>query len=176
MLDYEFFYIISVPIYIFILFFLLYKKFHIRKIILISAFYFYGVSLFAITIFPIPIQGLQEIWIYYQSNNNFLPFLSLGNILWNDHLSFFVKAKQVAWNIIIFIPLWFFLPFFIKKKISFTQILCIGFLCSLWIETLQYLISLFLGFNYKITDVDDVILNTLGGIIWFYLYKYADFK
>lgn len=39
------------------------------------------------------------------------------------------------------------------------------FICSIGIETLQYCISLIIGVTYRITDINDVILNTLGGII-----------
>jgi glycopeptide antibiotics resistance protein len=177
MLDYEFFYIISIPIYIILLLWFIFKRFHFKKIFIISIFYFYLISLLAVTLFPIPIQWLQDIWIYYEWNkNNFLPLSSIGNILWNEYLSLFQKMKQVLWNIIIFIPLWFFIPFFWKSKNSFQKIIYIGVLCSISIELLQYFIWFSIGIHYKITDVDDIILNTIGFIIWLYLYKYADFK
>lgn len=69
MLDYEFLFIISIPIYILFLITLIWKKVFIKKIILGSLFYFYIIILLAVTIFPIPIQWLKEIWIYGGDNN-----------------------------------------------------------------------------------------------------------
>lgn len=40
----------------------------------------------------------------------------------------------------------------------------VGLLVSMLIELLQLGISAVLGYTYKITDVDDVILNTIGAL------------
>lgn len=170
MLDYEFFYIISIPIYIIFLIAFVSQKLWIKRIIYYSCFYFYIISLVTVTIFPIPIQGLKEIWIYWW-NNNFIPFRSIYDILSNNNLSIIIKTKQVIWNIVIFIPMWFFIPFIWENKNYFNKALLIGILWSFSIELFQYLISLILGFSYKITDIDDIILNTSGFIIGFILYN-----
>lgn len=171
MLDYEFLYIISIPIYIIFLIVFISQKLNIKKIILYSCFYFYIISLIAVTMFPIPIQWLKEIWIYWWNDNNFIPFLSIFDILSNDNLDITIKIKQVIGNIIIFIPMWFFIPFIWKNKNYFKKALLIGILSTFSIELLQYIISLILWFSYKITDIDDIILNTLGFIIGFILYN-----
>ena len=171
MLDYEFFYIISIPIYVFFLLVLIWEKNSIKKIIISSLFYFYIISILAVTIFPIPIQGLKEIGLYGWDNNNFIPFVSILDISFNDNLSVIIKIKQIIGNIVLFIPMGFFIPFIWKSKNNFRKALSIGILCSFSIELLQYIISLLLGFNYKVTDVDDILLNTLGFIIGFLLYK-----
>ena len=36
---------------------------------------------------------------------------------------------------------------------------------------MQFIISIILGYNYKVVDIDDIILNTIGGIIGYILYK-----
>jgi glycopeptide antibiotics resistance protein len=171
MLDYEFLYIISIPIYILFVVIIIWKKISIAKIILYTLFYFYIISIIAVTIFPIPIQGLKEIWIYWHWNNNFIPLKSITDILTNDSLSFMIKIKQIIWNIVLFIPMWLFIPLIWKSKDQFIKALPIGIIWTFCIELIQYLISLLLGFSYKITDIDDILLNTSGFIIGFLLYK-----
>ncbi|MDD3145019.1 MAG: VanZ family protein [Candidatus Gracilibacteria bacterium] len=171
MLDYEFLFIISIPIYIVFLIVLIWKKISLNKIILKSLFYFYVISIIAVTIFPIPIQGLKEIGIY-GGNNNFIPFESIFDIMFNDNLSIAIKMKQIVGNIILFIPMGFLIPLILKGKNSFKNALLIGILSSLSIELLQCLISLLLGFSYKVTDIDDILLNVLGFVFGYILSKY----
>jgi glycopeptide antibiotics resistance protein len=170
MLDYEFLFIISIPIFILFLIILIWKKLSIKKIIISSLFYFYIITLIAVAIFPIPIGWLKEIWTY-GGTNNFIPFASISNILFNDSLSFTIKMKQIIGNIILFIPMWFLIPLIFKSQNSFKKVLLIWILASFSIELLQYIISLFLGFSYKVSDVDDILLNGLGVIISFILFK-----
>lgn len=171
MLDYEFLFIISIPIYIVFLIVLIWKKISLNKIILKSLFYFYVISIIAVTIFPIPIQWLKEIWIYW-GNNNFIPFESIFDIMFNDNLSIAIKMKQIVGNIILFIPMWFLIPLILKGKNSFKNALLIWILSSLSIELLQCLISLLLWFSYKVTDIDDILLNVLGFVFGYILSKY----
>lgn len=172
MLDYEFFYIVSIPIYIFLITFLILRKVDKRRIIIGSIFFFYIITVIAATIFPIPIQGLQEIWLYmWWNSNNFMPFVSIFDILNNNNLDIFIKIKQVIGNIVLFIPMWFLIPFIWKSKNDFKKAMLLGFIATCSIEGLQFMISALLGFNYKITDIDDVILNMLGFIIGFVLHK-----
>jgi len=170
MMDYEFLFIISIPIYILFLIVLIWIKLSIKNIIISSFFYFYIITLIAVTIFPIPIQWLKEIWMYGW-NNNFIPFASISEILFNDNLSLTIKMKQIIGNIILFTPMWFFIPLIWKSQNSFKKVLLIWILASFSIESLQYIISLFLGFGYKVSDVDDILLNGLGVVLGFIVFK-----
>ncbi|MBQ7595436.1 MAG: VanZ family protein [Clostridia bacterium] len=74
----------------------------------------------------------------------------------------FDMFKQIADNIIVFIPLGMLLPAAAGKEPSsksFWFTICAGLLVSLIIETLQYAFSL--GYS----EVDDLIFNTLGTMI-----------
>lgn len=64
MLDYEFLFIISIPLFILYILYLIIQKYSIQDIILRGIFYFYFTSLVAVTLFPIPFQGLDEIGKY----------------------------------------------------------------------------------------------------------------
>lgn len=169
MLDYQFCYIISIPIYILLLIILIRKKTSLKKVVLGSLFYFYIIIILWITIFPIPIHGLKEIGIIGGWNNNFIPFMWIFDILSTHNMSFIIK--QIIGNILLFIPMGFFIALTWKNKNHFKKYLLIGFLCSVFIESLQYTISFLLGFNYRITDIDDVLLNTLGFVVGLFLYR-----
>lgn len=171
MLDYEFLYIISIPIYLILIIVLGVKKVKLNKIFLYSLFYFYIVSLLAVTLLPIPFQWLNEIWIYKKDINNFVPFKSIIDIMSNKQLDITIKIKQIIWNIILFIPMWFFIPLIWENKRIFKKTLLIVILSTIWIELTQFFISLLIWFNYKITDVDDILLNSLWGIIGYFLYR-----
>src|SRR5699024_11393842 len=62
----------------------------------------------------------------------------------------------VQMNIVLFIPAAFFLYIIIRKELL-TTILCT--LLSVFVETMEYLLPI-----GRITSIEDVILNTLGGI------------
>ncbi len=65
-------------------------------------------------------------------------------------------------NILLFIPMGILLPILIAKRIKFS--LSVIPLFSLTIETLQYFTQL------GVFDVDDIILNTLGGYLGFLIF------
>lgn len=70
-------------------------------------------------------------------------------------------------NIVMFVPLGFLVPLIWKRMGKASYIILTGFAFSLLIETSQLL-------SYRGTDVDDLILNTLGAAVGFLLYKAWD--
>ncbi len=76
-------------------------------------------------------------------------------------------GKQVLGNFVMLLPLGIYLPLFytrLRKTYSFFAVLLICFLVSVGIELLQ------LATSYRSADIDDVILNTLGGGTGFIIY------
>ena len=67
-------------------------------------------------------------------------------------------------NILLFIPLGFFLPLLYKKYDRIGKIALVGLLVSLSVEIAQM-------FDFGTTDIDDLITNTLGTCLGFGLYK-----
>lgn len=65
--------------------------------------------------------------------------------------------NSIVMNIVLFIPISFFLYCLIKRGIL-TVLLCL--VLSIFIETTQYLLPI-----GRVTSVDDVMLNSIGGII-----------
>lgn len=66
-------------------------------------------------------------------------------------------------NIIMFMPLGFLLPFIWEDFRNLVKVLYTGFLFSLAIEISQL-------FNNRATDIDDLIMNTLGAILGYFVY------
>jgi glycopeptide antibiotics resistance protein len=76
-------------------------------------------------------------------------------------------SKQIIGNFVMLLPLGIYLPLLyirLRKAYNFFAILLICFLVSVGIELLQ------LATSYRSTDIDDVILNTLGGCAGFLIY------
>ncbi|MDD3278185.1 MAG: VanZ family protein [Lachnospiraceae bacterium] len=71
-------------------------------------------------------------------------------------------------NIILFVPLGVLLPMLWKRGTSWWQTVLAGFSFSLLIELLQL-------FNWRATDVNDLIMNTLGAALGYGIY-YLLFK
>lgn len=67
-------------------------------------------------------------------------------------------------NIILFIPLGFMLPCLWKKYEALWQTALSGFIVSLLIEMGQL-------FNSRITDIDDLLMNTLGAFIGWGIFR-----
>ena len=72
--------------------------------------------------------------------------------------------QQYLLNIVMFIPLGFFLPIVFWSKLNFAKTAGITFLVTLCIETIQYFIG-------RSSDIDDIIANLLGGIIGYLIFK-----
>lgn len=65
-------------------------------------------------------------------------------------------------------PLGVFYSIYVKNyKMRFLYV----FLFSVSIETMQFFIGLIIGYNYRCIAIDDVILNTVGGIIGIFIFS-----
>ena len=68
-------------------------------------------------------------------------------------------------NIVLFVPLGFFLPLLYKKYSRISNIALTGFLFSLSIEIVQM-------FGRGSTDINDLITNTIGASLGYFIYKW----
>ena len=103
----------------------------------------------ALTIFPSSIDLKSEI------NYNLIPFKVITSYLQKGFT--FSSIFNIAGNIILFIPLGFF--GYIKYKQSIYKTLSLCFFTTLFVELSQ------LFMPSRLSDVDDLILNFLGGVI-----------
>ena len=72
--------------------------------------------------------------------------------------------KNTILNIILFIPLGIMLPFLWKKYDTLRETLFFGFLMSLAIELLQIL-------TYRASDINDLIANTIGAVLGYFVFR-----
>ena len=68
-------------------------------------------------------------------------------------------------NVFAFSPFGFLLPVMTEKKRGLIKVVLGSFLFSLIIESCQYI------FKVGVFDVDDLLLNTIGGLIGYIIYK-----
>ncbi|MGH2640745.1 MAG: VanZ family protein [Actinomycetota bacterium] len=123
----------------------------------------YGAAVVSVTLFPIPVQSSILPWERaFGLHNNFVPLVGLGEMLSSQPLE--ISMRQIAGNTLMFVPLGLLVPL-LKPDVRLGQVFVVAVLASTAIEAAQFSISLILQFGYKITDVDDVLLNTLGALI-----------
>jgi glycopeptide antibiotics resistance protein len=91
--------------------------------------------------------------------NNYIPFHTILHFITQANPN--IAIKQIVGNVVMFVPLGFFLVQRFKVKQLIT-VLILGASVSVGIELIQFLLNLWLGFSYRSVDVDDVILNTIG--------------
>lgn len=115
------------------------RLFHHRKRTL-------GFLLFAVYLCGMfAVVGLPDIcYVRFRPNLNLIPFAYMFSDFTNSFL-----------NVVLFVPLGFFLPVFWERFRTFHKALFFGFSCSAIIEFLQI-------FTYRATDVNDLITNVLG--------------
>lgn len=96
---------------------------------------------------------------------NLIPFHSISAYLFSDDMiSRAFALSNLLGNIAIFIPMGVYLPLLIRRKSIFVNTVCVA-LISAVVEVLQYI------FAVGSADIDDVILNTVGGLIGVSLFR-----
>lgn len=112
--------------------------------ILMAIFFVYMSGLLSLTVFPR--EGLSG----GNGGFNLVPFRTIFPLFKASVMSFLILFVG---NVVMFMPIGFFIPLLWNKRIVFTCVT--GALFSLLIELSQILIG-------RNTDIDDLILNTLG--------------
>lgn len=113
--------------------------------------------IFALTLFPIPVDARE--WQFYRrfSDVMLVPFHTI-----RAQLAFGLEhseARQLIGNVALFLPFGFLLPFAVRTCRRLWVALVVAASLSVLIESLQALLP---GHT---TDVDDVILNTVGAAL-----------
>ncbi|WP_042454832.1 VanZ family protein [Neobacillus dielmonensis] len=92
-------------------------------------------------------------------SNNYVPFKTINFYLFLADVNLDIRIKNLAGNVFGFIPFGFILPLLVKKFQSLGLVTVTTFALSLSFEVLQLI------FEFGSFDVDDLILNTFGGIL-----------
>lgn len=100
------------------------------------------------------VTGIPGIYEFHLSvNMNFVPFTDV-----------FSNTLQYIENIILFLPVGFLLPLLFPAFQKLHRCVLYGFGFSLVIEILQL-------FSFRATDVDDLLMNTLGAVTGFGIFS-----
>lgn len=125
----------------------------------------------AVAFFPFPYQAelIQSRHAPQEVHANLLPLWSLIHAVGAGATP--SVLHQSIGNLVMLMPLGIYLPLLLPLARRLAPALVIGFTVSVVIELTQFAMSTLLGYPYKITDVDDVVLNTAGvaigfGVFW----------
>lgn len=123
-----------------------------KKTIIYMIFGFYLTALLALVGFP----SVTSLKINFEVN--IIPFV--------DMVQDFINA---CLNILLFIPLGFFLPMLWDKFRKINNVVLMGFMTTLFIEIVQI-------FTLRTTDINDIITNTVGTIIGYFIAQWITHK
>lgn len=99
-------------------------------------------------------------------NYNLIPFKEISRFIkYSDILGMRAVAANLLGNVIAFVPFGLFLPGMINNRFGYIGMFFLSLDLSLFIEISQ-LITKVGSF-----DVDDLILNTIGGVIGYCIYR-----
>lgn len=169
--------VIAIPIYVVVRFIILKKKrkkLNLYREIAMFVFVIFLVGLASQTIIPkfeIGSSGGISIVKNRIHQTNLIPFKVLfetyREVFVNGYINYFLI--NFLGNIIMFMPIGFFIP--LLWEISNKKVIMIGSCSSLFIEVCQL-------FLRRGTDIDDLILNTIGVIFGLLVYQflYKKFK
>ncbi|ALC84361.1 hypothetical protein AM592_21040 [Bacillus gobiensis] len=99
---------------------------------------------------------------YNDVSQNLMPFKTITNYLFNfEKYNFRTWFNNTFGLVLLFIPFGLLIPLVFADIKHATQMMYLSFLVSLSLEIAQYITVL------GVFDVDDVILNTFGGMLGF---------
>jgi glycopeptide antibiotics resistance protein len=144
------------------------KKYSFLYLVVFTLFWLYCMIIIREALFPIVIfqpdgSSSWQQFINVFAHINWVPF-SYGP---------YARGSAIFWevflNFLITIPVGLVLPYLIKlgKRGIWIALVISG----LGIEFLQLTLSLFVKFPYRVVDISDVILNTAGFLVGYFLFR-----
>ena len=138
------------------------KEKNILREVMITIFFIYFLILINLTICK---MGMLQISFQHRFYINYIPFVETINMFKDNFMGIGNAIYNVVGNVLLFVPLGFLIPLLFKKKNKIFNIALYGFYASLAIEFIQ----LFTPIN--LTDIDDIIFNTLGAVLGFFIFN-----
>jgi glycopeptide antibiotics resistance protein len=129
----------------------------------------HGTAVVALTLFPIPIAG-QDFYRQTRgmSEDNLVPFATIvwqfQNLTWNT-------VRQLLGNVLLLTPLGVYGPGLWPGLTDWRRFLVLALAIGAAIELCQYAGSLMEGFTYRVTDIDDAIMNAAGAVAAFFVWR-----
>lgn len=132
---------------------------HLGREIVVNFFFVYACFVFSYTFFP------MDIVLYGFDPNaaNLIPLVQTIRFL--RYLENPFVIRNLLGNLVLLAPVGIFLPLLFRKSRKFTIVLATGFLVTLSIEVFQLLL------RFRVFDIDDLIINTIGVALGYWLFK-----
>ena len=147
------------------------------KVVIVYSFIFYILCMYCLVILPLP--SPEKAATLHSHKMQLEPFLFIKDILQRSDI---IKDQPKTWlsvvlnkaflvnilNLFLALPFGMYLRYYFKR--SFIETIVLSFLLSLFFEITQLtgLYFLYSG-SYRLFDVDDLIVNTSGGLLGFLL-------
>lgn len=153
-----------------------YGSIHKFRVFIIYSFILYMLIIYFLVILPLP--SLDEV-VENATKVKLIPFGFIKDFIRESSFvltepSTYLKAIKepcfytVVFNIFMTIPFGMYLRYYFKCSLKKT--ILFSFLLSLFFEITQLTGLYFIyPYPYRIFDVDDLIMNTLGGVLGFYI-------
>ena len=126
-----------------------------EKILLYKELMMLLFAIYILCLFQVVTFQDDSVW----AGNNFIPFQEILRYNITSRLFW----KNVVGNMLMFLPFGFFVSYYLKvEKVNLPFMLVL--VTSLAIEIVQMMIG-------RVFDVDDIILNLIGGILGYFIYK-----
>lgn len=140
----------------------------LRRVVLESLFVGYLVALLYVTVFAYWYPGQDEPALTWWMVN-LVPLRTIIELARPEHVT--QAVRQLVGNIVMFVPLGLLLPALGARYRSFGRLTVAALTASISIELLQLILRL-AGVMSRSIDVDDVILNTVGALIGWALWRW----
>lgn len=120
-----------------------------------------------ITVLPTFMMINRKIYILFENSNhhqNMIPFKTIKHLVYLIQHKIYLKYaySNLLGNLFLFYP--FALLYPCVKKSKFIEVFFVSLIFAISIEIIQ-------SFQQRITDIDDVILNSIGAILGYLTYK-----
>ncbi|EQB87226.1 glycopeptide antibiotics resistance protein [Clostridium punense] len=132
------------------------QKKNMKREIVVNVFFIYFLVVIGLTICK---RAMLEFSFYHSFHTNYIPLVETIKMFKNNTMGIGYGFYNVIGNILLFMPLGFFIPLLFQRKNNVRAVAKYGFITSLTIEIIQFFTAI------NLTDVDDLIFNTLGTIL-----------
>lgn len=148
----------------------LYGRLDARRLLGSAALSVYAVALVAYTLLPLPSGDLHTWCATHRVGHNLDLFAFVGDVRTGTAGMSLLQAAtstvvlQLVFNVALFVPWGLFARGFFGRGVLSSTVSALA--ASLLIETTQYTgIFGLIGCSYRVGDVDDLLMNTLGGLL-----------
>lgn len=129
-----------------------------RRELLVWVLFVYLLAVALVAFFPMNI-----IFYDWHGRYNLVPFASISDMI--QHTTRATAFRNIGGNVVMFIPLGFLLPLLFRQARTLWSLVWRVLVISVAIELLQLLTQV------RATDVDDVILNLVGALVGYGIYR-----